>query len=386
MKILHTSDWHLGHSLVGYDRTEEQQKMLDQMVAIVRKHRPDIFLLAGDVYHTSQPATAVQRMFNQTMVRLHDAHPGMTVIVTAGNHDSGSRHEIFRTPWEYLNVRMVGTFDRNNPERHIIEIAGIGYVIAVPYTNERYLQEGLLQHLIDKAGEMNTDNLPVVLTAHTSVSGADFTGHENATEKTIGGIDAVDIKEIGTGYDYLALGHIHRPQFVHTGRHNARYSGSPLPVSFDECYGHTVSLVEIDRHGGTPAVETIAIDNPRPMTTLPLEGVASWEEAKKMLMDFPDDLPDYIRLNIDGEGVIPVQAKQEAMQITQNKQCRFCLLNVVKRKTERNTARQVTIQEFRQMDPIEVAEMFAKDTDEAFDGQMREMMKEVIKSLDESEL
>ena len=96
MKILHTSDWHLGHTLYNYDRTEEQADMLRQMTEIVEKHKPDVFLLSGDVYHTPQPSAAVQTMFTDAMVRIHDANPGMTIVVTAGNHDSGTRHEIFR--------------------------------------------------------------------------------------------------------------------------------------------------------------------------------------------------------------------------------------------------------------------------------------------------
>ena len=75
MKILHTSDWHLGHMLYGYDRTEEQQSMLDQMVEIVRDHKPDAFILAGDVYDTPQPSAAVQTMLTKMIVALHDVHP-----------------------------------------------------------------------------------------------------------------------------------------------------------------------------------------------------------------------------------------------------------------------------------------------------------------------
>ena len=100
MKILHTSDWHLGHTLYNYDRTEEQQDMLKQMVDIVVEQKPDVFLLCGDVYHTSQPSASVQTMLANALVRIHDAHPQMAIIMTAGNHDSGSKHEIFRIPWQ----------------------------------------------------------------------------------------------------------------------------------------------------------------------------------------------------------------------------------------------------------------------------------------------
>ena len=116
MKLLHTSDWHLGHTLYNYDRTEEQLSMLLQMVNIVKEEKPDVFLLCGDVYHTPQPSAAVQTMFTNALVKIHDANPGMTIIVTAGNHDSSSKHDIFRTPWKALNVYTVGSVDTDHLE------------------------------------------------------------------------------------------------------------------------------------------------------------------------------------------------------------------------------------------------------------------------------
>ena len=123
MKLIHTSDWHLGHTLYGYDRTIEQKAMLEQMVELVREHKPDVFLISGDVYHTSQPSAAVQTMFSEAMVKLHCTHPDMYIVVIAGNHDSASKHEIFTTPWKALNVYAIGNLDKENPQEHIIKFA-----------------------------------------------------------------------------------------------------------------------------------------------------------------------------------------------------------------------------------------------------------------------
>ena len=90
MKILHTSDWHLGHTLYSFDRTEEHKAMLKQIIDIVSKHQPDVFLLCGDVYHTPQPSAAVQTLLSDALVDIHNAHPEMTIVMTAGNHDSGT--------------------------------------------------------------------------------------------------------------------------------------------------------------------------------------------------------------------------------------------------------------------------------------------------------
>ena len=383
MKILHTSDWHLGHSLYGYDRTEEQQAMLDQMVSLVEEQKPDVFLLCGDVYHTSQPSSAVQTMLTDGLVTIHEAYPSMTIVMTAGNHDSGSKHEIFRTPWRALNVYSIGQLEKDNPEDHIVEVPGKGYVIAVPYAYDRNIPEGFFQLLLDKVSEKNTEGLPVVLSAHTTVKGCDFTGHDHASEYTVGGIDSLELEQMGDGYDYLALGHIHHEQFVHSGKHNVRYCGTPLPVSFDENFSHSVSIVEIGKHGEKPAVKKIEIENPRPLVILPTEGLTSWEEAKKLLMNFPDDIPAYIRLNVEVEDFLPVEATAEAANLTEGKQCRFCYINAKRKSVSKSEAKVLTVQEFQSEEPIEIARRYAEDMEISFDEEMTAMFKEALKMVDD---
>lgn len=378
MKILHTSDWHLGHALYNYDRTEEQQAMLRQMVDIVREQKPDVFLLCGDVYHTAQPSAAVQTMFTEALIEIRDANPGMTIVVTAGNHDSGSKHEIFRTPWRALQVHTIGNLNKDAMDEHIIEVPGKGFIVAVPFCSERNIPEGFFASLLNTVEQRNTDNLPVVMTAHTTVKGCDYTGHENATEYVVGGIDSLDIEQLGNGYDYLALGHIHHAQFVHTGKHNVRYSGTPIAISFDENYPHSVSIVEIEKHNDTPRVETIEIENPRPLVTLPTDGVATWDEAKQLLAEFPDDIPAYIRLNVEIEDFLPVEANGEANSLTDGKQCCFCHINAKRKPVKQTEAKVLTVQEFQSEAPIDIAKRYAEDLGGVFDEEMTELFIETI--------
>ena len=385
MKILHTSDWHLGHTLYNYDRTEEQMAMLLQMVKIVKEQKPDVFLLCGDVYHTPQPSAAVQTMFTNALVEIHDACPDMAIVITAGNHDSGSKHDIFRTPWRALKVYTVGNIDTSQKEDMIIEVPGKGYVIAVPYVNERNMPKGLFQELIDIALLKNADNLPIVMMAHTTVSGCDFAGHENASEYAVGGIDSYDTDEMGKGYDYLALGHIHHGQFIHTGHHNVRYSGSPIPVSFDENYRHTVSIVEIAGHGEKPAVSEIEINPHRPLVTLPTSGVATWEVAKELLEKYPADIEAYIRLNVEVDDFLPAEANAEALLICEDKRCRFCVINSRRQKRSQREAKVMSVQEFKTEEPIEIAERYAEDLGINFDSDMKELFSEALAALKEEE-
>ena len=414
MKILHTSDWHLGHTLYNYDRTEEQRAMLEQMVSIVEEQKPDVFLLCGDVYHTPQPSAAVQTMLSDGLVRIHEANPQMTIVMTAGNHDSGTKHEIFQTPWKALKVYAIGQLGKaankreqnharmesaeheqarlkgkEDQDEHIIEVPGKGWIVAVPYANERNIPEGFFQQLLDRVAEKNTENLPVVMTAHTTVKGCDFTGHDHATERlrvgeqssgiySVGGIDSLELDEMGEGYDYLALGHIHHEQFVHSGKHNVRYSGTPLPVSFDENFTHSVSIVEISQHGETPAVKVIEIQNPHPLVTLPTVGLATWEEAKELLSKFPDDIPAYIRLNVEIEDFLPVEANAEAASLAKEKQCRFCCINAKRKAVRQDDVQVLTVQEFQAEKPIEIARRYAEYEGINFDEEMQTMFNEVM--------
>ena len=152
--------------------------MLEQMERIVESEKPDVFLLSGDVYHTTQPSSATQTMFTNAMVRIHEAHPDMVIVVTAGNHDSGAKHDIFQTPWRALKVFTVGTLEKEQPDNHIIHIEGKGYVVAIPYSYERNIPDGFFQGLLDEVSRRNTGNLPVVMMAHTTIKGCDFTGHD----------------------------------------------------------------------------------------------------------------------------------------------------------------------------------------------------------------
>ena len=378
LKIIHTSDWHLGHTLYGIDRTEEQQSMLEQMESIVGHERPDLFLVSGDIYHTSQPSAAVQQMLMEAIVRMHDTNPTMVMVLTAGNHDSASRHEIFRTPWRAMNVHTIGTLDKEHPENHIIELPGKGYIVAVPYAYERNIPDGFFQNLLDIVSERNHERLPVVMSAHTTVKGCDFTGHDHSTDRTVGGIDAYDLAEIGTGYDYLALGHIHRPQYIHSGKHNVRYSGTPLPISFDETFEHSVSLVTIECHGATPVVNTLHITNPWPLVTLPADGFVSWDEAKEELRQFPADREAYIRLNVAVDDYLPTGAHAEASALSVGKRCRFCHINPIRRRSEGAQSRPMTIQQLRQEQPIDIARRYAQDSGLAFDDDLAALFAEAV--------
>ena len=126
MKIIHTSDWHLGQEFYTYDRTDEHVAFLEQLQEIVAQEQPDALLIAGDIYHNATPSNGVMRMFNEHLDKIRQACPTMQIIVTAGNHDSSARLEVTRGLWKHLGVHIVGrivkTEDRVDFDNHLIAI------------------------------------------------------------------------------------------------------------------------------------------------------------------------------------------------------------------------------------------------------------------------
>lgn len=380
MLLLHTSDWHLGHELYGNDRSAEFVAMLHQMRDIVSSRKPDVFLISGDIFDTAFPSSAVQTMFTEAIVDIHNAHPGMCIVITSGNHDSASRHEIFRQPWRALNVHALGRIDAGNPAENIIDLPGVGHIVAVPYVHEKMMPAGYYQTLLDAVAD---DGLPVVLSAHTTVRGASFDGHRHITDEstdTVGNIAARDIRDMGNGFDYLALGHIHKAQFVHgAGHHRVRYCGSPLPISFDEPKIHSVSLVSIAERGAEPLVEEIPIFTPRALVTLPDDGsFVKWERALELLREHVPAGPEYVRLNVLVDAPLPDDRHKLISEAVEGKDCIVCRINPKRAEApEGHTARTRTVSEFKDEDPLVIAREYAAYNGTPLTDEMVELFKEV---------
>lgn len=285
MKILHTADLHLGQVIYqNYERSDEHDHFFEQLKAWCQEYQPDALVVSGDIFDIQQPSANTRKAFNEYFVDIHSACPKMRIVITAGNHDSASRIQADSAIWTFANTTMVGTAPMIEPkdkweEQYVVRLES-GYIIAMPYlTGER---TEMLQLLLDFVAKENTENKPVVMMGHTAVTGLDIMGHNIE----IGKLKTQDEEAFGKGYDYLALGHIHKPQTINHQQDAMtqtvsypspviRYSGSALHVSCDEAYPHTVSLVEIDKHGGEVKIQQLRIDELRHFYVLP-EGNSSF--------------------------------------------------------------------------------------------------------------
>lgn len=329
MKILHTADLHLGQNIYQcYSREEEHQHFFYQLESWCKEHRPDALLLSGDIFDIQQPNANTRRLFNEQFVKLHKAYPEMAIVVTAGNHDSASRIHADSAVWSLGNVSLIGappTIDSAESEwcdDYIIALP-TGFIIALPYM--AVVRRQTFQTLLDHVANRNSNNLPVVMMAHLAVSNSDVTGHSD-----IGKVQIQNPKELGEGYDYLALGHIHRSQTLGRSADDGkpttypagvlRYSGSVLHVSCDETYPHSVSLVEIDHHGGSVTITPLRIDELLHFYILPeKQPASSCEEALDAVQQFVEDgRRGYFRLQIDKHVALPADFTTRVYSIIEN--------------------------------------------------------------------
>ena len=378
-KILHTSDWHLGSTLYGYDRHDEMLAMLRQMEQIVEEEQPDLFLLSGDIYHNAQAPASVQQWLSNFLVTLHDKAPEMDIVMTAGNHDSGARHDIFSKPWSRFRVHSFGLLDRQRLfEHHVLHFPGKAWVVALPYFYAN--EEGFAQvfnTLMEEVERRNTQLEPVVAMAHITVGGCDFTGHRRVGTATVGGLDAVDAGRLKGDPDYVALGHIHHAQWLGHS-HRWRYCGSPLPVSFDENYEHSVSIININHHGDEPTLEKIAIQPLRPLKTLPEKGFGQWDEVIRTLKEFPEDEEAYIRLNVNAHDDLPPTPDVEARQAVEGKRCRYCVINIEHTEAEERIQHDMDIHDFRHAEPVDIIKLYTKETEQPFTDDMEKLFAQVV--------
>lgn len=305
MKIIHTSDLHLGQIIYRhYDRDDEHDLFFSQLMEWCEEERPDALVVTGDIFDIQQPSAAAWRRFTDYFVALRHRVPGMSVIMIAGNHDSPSRLHSHKAVWREIGTVIVAippTFSAESrredwEEDYIIELES-GFIVAIPYMTAQ--RADIIQLLLDRVAERNTGNKPVVMTGHLAVTGCDVTGHD----MEIGKLRTVELGELGSGYDYLALGHIHRPQTLGKPQPTAgravsdtvefermaydapvaRYAGSVLHISCDERYPHTVSVVTIDRHGGTVEISTRRIRQLRHFHILSMTDDAPFATAEDAL-------------------------------------------------------------------------------------------------------
>ncbi len=264
MRILHTSDWHLGRLFHGVHLTEEQAHVLEQLIDLTRDIRPDVVVVAGDIYDRAVPPPDAVCLLNDVLSRLV-LEAGVRVILTAGNHDSPDRLGFGSSIMENQGLHISACLEET-PRPVILEDKyGPVYFYPLPYAEPAVVRERLgletirdhqsaMEALVGRIREERPHGVRSVLIAHAFVAG----GTESESERplSVGGAGTVEASCI-EGFDYVALGHLHRPQQV--GDAGVHYSGSLLKYSFSETdQTKCVNLIDMDDRGRC-VLETISL-------------------------------------------------------------------------------------------------------------------------------
>lgn len=282
MKLIHTSDWHIGRSLYGRKRYEEIEAFLNWLADYIIREEVEVLLVAGDIFDNTAPSNKAQEIYYQFLCRIA-VSPCRDVVIIAGNHDSPSFLSAPRELLRFLNIHVIGSINdsiddevlvltNNKTEPEII-------ICAVPYLRdrdirraeagesiedkERKLVEGIGEHyqrVVAQAECIRAEtgkSLPIIAMGHLFTAGGQTVEGDGVRDLYVGSLAHIGVKMFPTNIDYLALGHLHLAQRV-GGADHRRYSGSPIAMGFGEA-GHEKSVYLVDVSGGQPVVTAIPV-------------------------------------------------------------------------------------------------------------------------------
>ncbi|OTG80483.1 exonuclease sbcCD subunit D [Acinetobacter sp. ANC 5054] len=267
VRFFHTSDWHLGQFFYNHARDYEHEQFLTWLLEQIQLEQPHALLIAGDIFDVINPASKAQKQLYQFLADAHERAPHMQTLMIAGNHDSGYRVEQVQPLLDKYHAKAVGVIKWT--ENHCLDLDTlllpiydaeqniVAWCLSLPFlrsseitgTYNEHTQNSqsaiayLHQQLIAEAKARKTPEQALILMSHAHMQGGEVSDSERSI--IIGNEEALSTALFDDIIDYVALGHLHKPQKV--GSEHIRYSGSPIPLSFSEInYPHQVLKVSID--------------------------------------------------------------------------------------------------------------------------------------------
>ena len=298
MRLIHTSDWHLGHTLRGeVSREYEHAGFLAWLLETCVREAADALVITGDVFDSATPPASAERMWFELLAAVRRARPAIDIVAIAGNHDSPARLGAAASVLRELGVHVVGSLPRLGDggldlDRILIPVAGgRGLIAAVPFLRPVDVGAEVSDPLTAIYGEViaaararRRPDQALIVTGHLYVAGAD-TQYLSERRVSIGGQESAPLRLFPDDIDYVALGHIHRPQRV--GRPSIRYAGAPLPLSLDEA-DYKNQVVAIDFAAGRLRdLRSLAVPRVVEIVRVPKRGAAPLADVIAELARLP---------------------------------------------------------------------------------------------------
>jgi len=305
LRLFHTSDWHLGQNLHGQERDFEHACFLTWLLAQLGQQQPDVLLIAGDIFDTVNPPVKAQERLYDFIVSAHEQQPLLTIVMIAGNHDSGSRIELPAPLMRRLRTYAVGRVlwlddGELDSDRLLLPLPGkdgevAAWCLALPFLRpaevtgtqlgDDYLKGigEVHRRLIAAANAKRQPGQALVAISHAHMAGGSVS-EDSERSLIIGSAEALPASLFDASVSYVALGHLHKPQKVN-GEERIRYCGSPIPLSFSEiAYQHQILDIVLD---GETLVSVDSRLIPRAVNLQRL-GPAPFAEILEQLAQLPD--------------------------------------------------------------------------------------------------
>lgn len=324
MKLLHTSDWHIGRTLYGRKRYEEFEAFLAWLAETIQQNKIDALLVAGDVFDNSVPSNRAQELYYRFLCRVA-ASSCRHIVVVAGNHDSPSFLNAPKELLKALDVHVIGSASED-PEDEVLVLCNDQdtpelIVCAVPYLRdrdirvaeagesvedkERKLIDGIRNHYSNVAAlaewkrkEFGTD-IPIVAMGHLFTAGGQTVEGDGVRDLYLGSLAHVTANIFPVSFNYVALGHLHVPQIVNSSA-TIRYSGSPLPMGFGEAKQQK-SVCQVEFHKTAASVQLI--DVPEFQKLERVEG--DWDGISSRILELSvTDSKGWLEVIYEGDEII----------------------------------------------------------------------------------
>lgn len=401
MKILHTSDWHLGQSFFTKSRKQEHQNFTRWLLELVAAEQVDAVIIAGDIFDTGTPPSYARELYNQFVVDLQKQN--CVLVVLGGNHDSVSTLNESKQLLACLNTFVVASTGVA-VEEQVFAIPNkqdeVGAVLcAVPFIRpkdvivsqaggtgqdkQQALGDAIKQHyhqlfaLAEQKKQSFGQDLPIIATGHLTAMGVSQT--ESVRDIYIGTLDGFSADGFPPA-DYIALGHIHRPQRVAKSEH-IRYSGSPIPLSFDELSTQKQVMIVEFEGAQRKSIKPVEVPVFHPMAVLKGD-LAYLEQALKKLSVHQDEKPIWLCVEVETQDYLSdlqqrVQALVEGLNV-----------EILQLRRARNTQRQLLAQQNKEtlaeLKPEQVfekrlsMEQFENDEEEGREGRIRQRFTQIL--------
>ncbi|WP_228151980.1 exonuclease SbcCD subunit D C-terminal domain-containing protein [Malaciobacter halophilus] len=398
IKILHTSDWHLGQNFMGKSRIEEHKAFLSWLLETIEQKQIELLLVSGDIFDTGTPPNYALELYYNFLKQLSSKKSLKTTIITAGNHDSVSTLKAPKQLLEALNVHVVVNGDED--ENIIIPIKEAdttkAIVCAVPFLRDSVIRQSLggetvsdkeklandgiktyYEKTYKKAKELDS-NVPIIAMGHLTTVGS--RSSESERDIYIGGTLDIGGDYLASMFDYVALGHLHINQTV--GNEHVRYSGSPIPLSFSESKNtQKVNLVTINNS----ADENVKVEELEVPLTKKLQVIKGDLETIKKELKAIEDKTTWIEVHIKDDN--PMFANTEIRELASKLELTILAVKIEK------SEKQLRAKELKaiSLDELSVQEVFEKRLDleeienSEFKEQLSQIFNEVVSNLHERE-